>query len=300
MNKFLKRILFFALMQSFLISLPILAIIYSGISDYAYKRFTSSNHPSLILGTSRAAQGIQPQIINETLSNSDYQLPIYNFSFTVMDSPYGEIYYNSIVKKVSHDSNKNGLFILSVDPFGLGIETNFWDKGELREKGRCLDKIKCYYNPQIYYLLIYCRPAQWIKDKVLKLHDDGWLEVSVDWDSINYQNNLKEKMKAYYSYKLGKSEYRILWLENTIDYLEQYGEVYLCRIPVSYEMAELENELWPDFNDDINIIAQKHHIPYFHFSSCSGKYRTTDGNHLFWEDGAEFTKDLCDSIMLCR
>src|SRR4051812_33254984 len=81
----------------------------NGKSDYFYLRFTTPPQPSLILGTSRAAQGLQPSVFNE--SNLAFAKPMFNFSFANNISPYGPIYLNAIKKKVS-TASKNGLFIL--------------------------------------------------------------------------------------------------------------------------------------------------------------------------------------------
>lgn len=71
MNKGLNKFL----LKSFLLSLivSVLFIFFSfgidkyGMSDWAYKRFTARKYYSLVIGTSRAAQGIQPAVINSFL-----------------------------------------------------------------------------------------------------------------------------------------------------------------------------------------------------------------------------------------
>ena len=72
----------------------------------------------------------------------------------------------------------------------------------------------------------------------------------------------------------------------------------MCRIPVHPQMMAIENRFWKNFDTDMSAIAEKYKIPYFNFTDQNQQYRTTDGNHLYKEDGAVFTKSLCDSISL--
>lgn len=74
-----------------------------GSTDPFYIRFTTPQQESLILGTSRAAQGLQPKVFDSISS-----LDIYNYAFTIGHSPYGKTYLNSIKKKI-RENTKNGV-----------------------------------------------------------------------------------------------------------------------------------------------------------------------------------------------
>ena len=93
----------------------IFIIFYSidGYDDPHYLRFTTSKKKSLIIGDSRSAFGLRPDILNNELSRND----IYNFSFDIHTSPFGKIYYEKI-KEFLEPSN-DGLFIISVTPYSL-------------------------------------------------------------------------------------------------------------------------------------------------------------------------------------
>jgi len=56
-----------------------------GNTDPFYIRFTTPKQASLILGTSRAAQGLQPAVINEIGKTQ-----LFNYAFTLGQSPFGE------------------------------------------------------------------------------------------------------------------------------------------------------------------------------------------------------------------
>lgn len=55
---------------------------YGGYVDYFYNKFTIPNATSLIIEDSRALQGIQPEIIINCFFYRNFNLPMFNFSFT--------------------------------------------------------------------------------------------------------------------------------------------------------------------------------------------------------------------------
>ncbi|MBQ7623594.1 MAG: hypothetical protein IJS66_07650 [Bacteroidales bacterium] len=65
-----------------------------GLSDEFYKRLNHSS-PSIILGSSRAAQGIVPEVLQDSLSEMNFATPLENFSFTIIASPYSRTYYRA-------------------------------------------------------------------------------------------------------------------------------------------------------------------------------------------------------------
>ena len=73
-----------------------------GGTDPFYIRFTTPKQQNLILGTSRAAQGLQPHVF-DSICNVNF----YNYSFTIAHSPYGPTYLNSIKKKLNKAGTKN-------------------------------------------------------------------------------------------------------------------------------------------------------------------------------------------------
>lgn len=276
-----------------------------GWSDPYYKRFTSKTQQSLIIGTSRAAQGIVPEVFNMPSKYSLNIKPVYNFSFDIVYSPFGEVYYRAIRRKICDNSDDTVLvFIIAVDPMALSIETGM-DKTKLREYDGPLAKISLYCRPQYGYLFRFCHPYFWHMNDCSSLHDDGWLEIKgIPMDSISICKRTELKMLDYNGFSITKSDYRLYWLEKTIDMLQQRGEIFMCRIPVSSEMREWEDGQWPEFDDDMFAFAESKGIRYFPFSGWSGTLKTTDGNHLYKDDARVFTAALCDSIAfannLCR
>ena len=84
-----------------------------GYTDPFYLRFTTPKQNNLILGTSRSAQGLMPIVFEEILHKT-----FFNYSFTIAHSPFGPVYFNSIKKKLNSQI-KNGIFIVTVDPWSI-------------------------------------------------------------------------------------------------------------------------------------------------------------------------------------
>lgn len=258
-----------------------------GYSDPFYMRFTTPKQNNLILGTSRSAQSLQPSIINNLLQKS-----FYNYSFTVVHSPYGPTYLNSIKKKLN-PSTKNGIFIVTVDPWAISSNTlNPNDSLNFLENKLCLANTSLVnIKPNFKYLL------QNLKGKYytiltanrgsMYLHNDGWLEVSIPMDSISIKDRLDTKIKDYRSNSLpfyNFSTTRLKYLEKTIDLLKKHGKVYVVRLPVHPEIYKIDQELIPDLNEKlfpITGIADG----YLDMTNENHLYQYTDGNHLHKESG---------------
>lgn len=303
MRKFLNSILIFISIPGIPLILILIGLLFyldntPDKFDVFYRRFTSPKQSSLIIGSSRAAQGIQPSIINDNFK-SHFTNTIYNYSFTIKTSPFGKAYYNSIKRKLKESGLKDGLFIIAVDPWSLSNITEMGDNKILREDAECVSKmILVNTKPNIEYFIRYF-DMNWFKSETgCILHDDGWLEINADMNLTHVKKNISNKINEYSKYHFIKSENRIFYLIKTIDYLKNYGKVYLVRIPTSIEMAQLEFQRWPNFDKDIYSISKNQSIKYFSFKSEIGKYRTIDGNHLYKADAKKFSKNLSDSIQL--
>jgi len=276
-----------------------------GSSDAFYLRFSSPQQSSLILGTSRAAQGIQPKILNEILE-IDKDHKFYNYAFTIGHSPYGPTYLQSIKNKIDHITN-NGLFIVTVDPWAIssiGEDPN--NHSNFREKERILGKVTINnFNPNIQYLIC-CFDKSYFKiiknkhpNPTVFLHNDGWLEISVPMDSVSVNKRTFNKISNYRNVNLPMyhfSEVRLIYLDKIIRYLQEYGSVYLARLPMHPKMLEIENSLMPDFNEKINQLATSRKIPYLDMTVHNEHYKYIDGNHLYKTSGAVVSRKIAEWI----
>ncbi len=258
-----------------------------GHSDSFYLKFATPKQQSLILGISRAAQGLQPEVFKEVLN-----VDIFNYAFTNRHSPYGPAYLRSIKKKLD-ESAKNGTYIVSVNPWSLsssGIDPN--DTLLFREVGACVDKtidVDIYPNYRYlinnlkgnYYQLLFGSSNTY-------LHKDGWLEISVNMDTAIVNRRTRDKVE-YYREKLSRyhfSDTRLDYLKKIIRYLNKHGDVYLVRLPVDPGIMNVENEYLPDFNSRIESL-----FPlvsgYFDITKYNSNFNYVDGNHLYKKSGRE-------------
>jgi len=104
----LTSVYFFALWQ-----------VAQGQVDYFYPKFTHQAG-SMIIGISRANDGISPAVIEQNFGENEIDYPVLNFAFANQISDYGPVYLNAIQKKLQPET-KNGLFILGVNPGSLSI-----------------------------------------------------------------------------------------------------------------------------------------------------------------------------------
>ncbi|MDO6853299.1 hypothetical protein Q4599_06885 [Cellulophaga lytica] len=303
MKKFiLKAFIFLILVISVL---SFILVKYGGYVDYFYNKFTSPAATSLILGDSRSLQGIQPKIINDYFKNAKLDTPILNYSFTLKQISYGKPYLESIKLKLDK-TTKNGLFIISVHPFVLSdrSENNEEQNGIFFEEDMPPHNMKnVNSNPNYEYLyknFDYFHFRGIIR-KSSKTHKDGWLEeTNLPNDTILLNTWKKNQIKLYSGFASAwkKSNLRLKSLEELCEYLEQYGQVKLVRLPIDKELLDIENKYWGNFNQDMSKISEKTNANFINFSlpSPKDKFSTYDGIHIDKFAGVYFTKALCDSI----
>lgn len=264
----------------------------NGYTDPFYIRFTTPKQTNLIIGTSRAAQGLQPSVLRSQLGTE-----FFNYSFSIMHSPFGPTYLKSIKKKL--DTTKSGIFIITVDPWSISSKTaNPNDSINFREVMLCLGNTqKVNSKPNFQYLFKNLDGRYHnilMPNRLMYLHNDGWLELSISMDSVSVKKRLLSKIDSYRRndlplYKF--SELRFNYLKETINYLKAYGAVYLVRLPMHPELFEIEEELMPDFNKKIEELALFTE-GYYDMTSLNSSFVYTDGNHLYKKSGQEVSLKL--------
>lgn len=269
---------------------------------------TTPKTNSLILGSSRSAQGIKPEIINYLICTDKNK--IINHSFALGPSSFGPNYYREVTKKLKGDS-RNGLFIISVSPWTLAtgvdnIEDDSTEFFEVKEKLFVGNLKSSSTNPNLEYLIHYWDNKFSAFENIfksainykgmIKLHKDGWLEINIDMDTASNNARIKRSKKEYEAKEVKLSPTRFFYLEKIINYLQNYGDVVLVRMPVTTDMKELEHDRFREFDDMVLKTKNKFNIPYFNFIEESGNFLTTDIHHLYKDESEKFTHILCDSI----
>lgn len=303
MKRFLKLI--FLLVFILLLCFVCIAFMADGSADASYKRFTSSKQKSLIVGSSRAAQGLRPSVLNKALNRDD----IYNYAFNIVSTPFGRAYYESIDKKLQKD-NTDGLFIIEVTPWALSTLKEFKsDTISLRETNTFIDKTsQVNLNPNFEYLIESYQESyiKLITNKYRKgdyqtfyIHGNGWLEVTIVSDMFSREQRKNNKVKLYKKGLLthkGISQYRLNYLEKTIELFKKYGDVFVVRMPVDKDLLDIENVFTSDFNTLMKSICKAQKINYIDFTVFNDDYNYTDGNHLDIEASEQYSKFVADSI----
>ena len=292
MRKFIVNVSLFGILC--IISIYIVLSKADGYADPYYLRFTTPKQNSFIIGTSKAAQGLNPEVINKTL-NSD----IYNYSFDKSKSPFGPAYLNSIKRKLSKQK-KDGIFIVTVDCWSIySKDKDPNDISSFGENTSCVGEMEHVdQNPNFQYLTKYMSGNYYriiSKPPVAQLHENGWLEVSLDMDAASVQRRTKSTLVEYRNLvSLNQfSKVRLDYLVKTIDYLKQYGHVYLVRLPVSPKLMEIENQLSPNFSEFMQLPTEKS-SGFLDLTSKNNLFNYTDGVHL----SAKSSKLVSEEIAL--
>jgi len=82
----------------------------------------------------------------------------------------------------------------------------------------------------------------------------------------------------------------------TINYLKTFGDVYLVRPPIDFQLLDIENALKSDFDDVIIDLSTDLKVPYFNFSSRGNEFDYTDGHHLLPESADRLSQEIALKI----
>lgn len=281
------------------------ALVAFGYVDAFYAKFTSPAK-SLIIGNSRAAQGIMPSEFENVLTSGNYEKPLLNYAFTLAHSPFGPAYLGSIKRKLPPET-KSGSFIIAVDPWSVTVAKNLKNEtaADLPEQQTFINKLTDVNKPlNVRYLKdFYQKPYyRLVLDNLFpieKLHKNGWLEIDVPMNQAALNRRTAAKLTDYRKKATEErlSELRLRSLEQTISYLQQHGRVFLIRIPVSEEMLQVETAFQPGFDALMATMAQKYSVPYLNYTASGINFKTIDGNHLYKTSAQEFSRKVAADIL---
>lgn len=299
MIRFLAKILLFSILP--LLTLYGVFLLENGKSEPFYLRFTSPEQNSLVLGTSKAAQGIIPTVINTELGKENL-VNLYNYSFTINNSPYGPAYFESIKNKLKQEG-ENRVFIVTVDPWSLSSAKEDPNNPKLfiENKSFLNGLISVNSSPNIHYLL------RWFESQYFEillsriatvhsiLHEDGWYETG---ESKNFNGRLTFMENLYRESKEESefSDLRFSYLKETIEFLKTRGNVFLIRMPIHSNILNIENELDPDFDLKMTMLAKEKQIKYLNYSKEDNQFNFKDGIHLNKISANNFSKKLAEFL----
>ncbi len=321
-------------MKSFLIKSSILSIVIltlhfglaqlaDGYSDPYYIKVASPKQTSLIVGASRANVGIMPSILDSVFNAHHLKTNFFNYAFANTVSPYGNAYYKAIVEKIDK-KNKTGMFILSVLPMTISsLPNNPNDVENFRENKLALANISHFNGRPNYDYLLNGYEYGWgniilkkiennmfnylQKNKKIKkgvwtyVHKDGWFEMKYFFsDSAFFKKRTEQEIEKLINSKTNKykfSEVRYNYLAKTINYLKNYGNVYIVRMPVHQKIIEYENKQMPNFDSLMHQLAKENNVSYLNFTTLPQKYLYRDGNHFRKVSAIKFSINLANKIL---
>lgn len=305
MRAFLRTLLAFAVLPAAVFAWSLWRA--DGETDEYYLRFTTPPAGSMILGTSRSAQGLRPQVMDSVLGKSGHPGQVLNYSFALGISNYGPAYLRSIGRKLD-PSARDGVFVLAVDPWSLGARAGESDATGWPEDERFLAKLRLVsMKPNVEYLLTaYQKPILTIawpraerQQRTMRVHPDGWLEVRLPMDSASVAKRERDKLREYratHAPGLRVSEERIAWLERTITLVRPHGRVLLVRMPVGAGMLALEDSLAPGFSARMEAVAREQGARFLDLTLHPGPWRFTDGHHLEPGSAAEASRLVAEAL----
>ncbi len=266
------------------------AMMPSGKMGDVYERVSSPLQSSLVIGTSRAAQAVNPEIINARLKKL-YPAPLYNFAFHLDASSYNPVYETAIHKKLAPHDGKRHLFVLAVDPWALRKLDSIPQELALKSYSK---------RPNIEYLSKNFSRT-WFSPLPTHSFVNRHGRTEVDYapkSKAEWEKRAGMRLAAYNDmarkYRYDYSSQQVL--ERIVRSLKKRGDVFLVRIPVSKPMKTLEDKVCPSFDTKMRNLSQKHNVKYLDFSKTD--YSTTDGNHLTQSEGNRFSQALADSIRM--
>ncbi|HRH38863.1 MAG TPA: hypothetical protein PK760_10985 [Flavobacteriales bacterium] len=273
-----------------------------GDADAFYLRFTDGRKGSLVLGTSRAAQGIRPSVMAEALHHQGPAL--FNYAFTIAHSPFGATYTRAILAKLD-TTTRHGMFVVTVDPWS--VADNVMEDGSTGEpiEASLMLGEQCDFTatPNREYLVRNAREG-WGSfiggphhhpDTMLVLHPDGWLQLRAPLDSTKVKKRTLETEAKYRKEMLPKyrpGSARVNSLDSLLTMLQQHGTVVMLRIPVGDRIAAMEEQFDPEFTGRMEQLSGKHGIPYWDLLPERDRYTYVDGMHLDTVSSRRFSLEL--------
>ncbi len=291
----------FSLHTGILISLILAFAVYSyhqasGRADANYAKVSSPVQRNLILGNSKAAQGLNPSALKRHTG-----IEFYNFAFSVFASPYGPDYTDCILRKLDTTA-KNQTFLLAIDPWSLAVKSNVGENPEaFRERNGFLTQgAQVTGTPNFGYLLHHYESKYYklfFPDSLMRVHENGWLQVNLDLSEEGIERRTSFTLHSYQEKASEQviSRTRLNCLVELIATLKKYGKVYLIRLPVNPELYQIEEQLSPHFNSFVSAAVSLAN-GYLDFTGNNHNYTYTDGVHLTHFENEHLAKVISSTI----
>ncbi len=275
--------------------------------DPHYYKFTQKAG-GLILGLSRANEGISPYIVEEKLKPYfPFKNPLVNFA--INESHFGAIYLRAIKQKIQEADSL--VFVMSISPGNFSAPKGLDSIGIFEyDKQLTLGKVSNYTsNPNYNYIIkTYGAPLYNSLHDMDRWphrisHKNGWNEIvlnnefgSISDDDISHWKSLTID---FFNTKIKQeqlADYRYTYFIKTLEFLKTKGQVFLIRMPSDKMLLKFEKKHWQDFDIEMDSISKVYHIPYFNYAENTETYKTYDGSHLESQSAKQFSNVLANDI----
>jgi len=275
-------------------------LFFNGYTDDFYVRVASPRQPALIVGTSRAAQGLVPEEIDTRALG--VSAPLYNFAFASSLTRYGPSYFDAIERKLAEPvPGEASLFLVEVSPLSIAIDAT--DRTAFPERESFIGKLSSFSaNPNVEYPFYAAQRGYDIIDRTVRhwrgmgrllLHADGWLEVKPVADD-DIEANIRQKLVDYtQTFSVSRySEERATYLKRTVERLAARGRVGLVQMPIDPRLRVLERQFMPDFDARMHELSARTGATYLDLSDLDERVVTNDGSHLRQDWSRRVSREL--------
>lgn len=263
--------------------------------DYRYWAVVDSS-PSVILGLSKARAGISPDLLKNELQLDHTPQ---NLALSLYTTPYGKPYFDFIKKKLA-GQEKSGIFILSISPESI-MDI---DEEKTVEEGELIYDLHVVNSPVNLEYLVRKKISLSSIARIITLfknrhqdstrvvyHRNGWSE------STPSEGFLDNNFWRYLTYKRNKE--REHYLLETVKWLKDRGTVYLVRMPLHSDLKSLEDNIYPDFNKDMEALASQENVLYLNHASAfdDSAFKDKGGSHFDSNYAQKYTRKLAKDLL---
>ena len=295
-----------------------------GADPIAFQRLQPVSCNSMIFGASRAAQGVNPSVLESLVPHYGKW---FNFSFNLSVSPWNNSYVSLIKRKLS-GSIKGGdfsAFLLTINPWTLdslnGGEQCWFDEPwvdpcgtnsirytiektvplDLISKGQGMNLLSA--SQKLFYKLT-DRPY-WGTATSSGITNKGWLPNKGRPTDLERRENIKRKLSGYSERQISPSwpDYeRMNALSNLIVHIKSSYEssrVLIIRLPTTNAMRELEEMRFPKCSVFLDNFAKDHELEFYDIHQIWKDRKNelfNDAHHLSDHGANKHSKFLADLL----
>ena len=283
---------------------------------------------SMIFGTSRSAQGVNPAILKTRFVGGGEWL---NFSFNLSSSPWNKAYTRAILLKIECSITEGSPrhFLLFVDPWSMdelvGQGTNSFMKQPwfdpcslghgkwkfIQHTSNPLSVIGGGSGTDLFAAAgaLPSRILSWFEEDYAKkngIDANGWLPNSRMKTAARVNKDITSKVGFYRKNKHrgnqwpgSENEEALISLIHIIQASDESAQITLVRPPVTDEMLALELERFPELNDWMRAVSLAYDIPYLDTNerwAGRNNLQFNDAHHLNEEGANEFSHFLAAEL----